>query len=255
MKLSFLTLSLLFISFICSIKVSAQEFKLAIKSVEVLDNKMVVRYDFTEYKKKQRFNIWLEIKNSSGNELIVKSTSGDLGNNLEGGKNKQIVWDFIKDNIEIDDNLNIEVKAEQLTKEQIVIAEKPKVTTSTGKALLLSAIFPGWGLSKVKRKKAYLFLGVVNYGTAAMSYIYYNNANNNYKKYLDNDDISSESDHFSKSNDQETMSKVFLYSAIGAWTANMIWTYISAAKYNKINFATNFNPYFKTTEFTLSYRF
>ena len=254
-KALFLLIILLSFSFL---NIKAQKFKILTKAANVVDNKLVIDYGFTKSKQKQNFNVWLEIKNSTGEKLNVKAVSGDVGENIKGGENKQIIWDFLADNIVIDDNIGIEVKAE------LMIPEKTISNISTGKALLLSAVMPGLGIAKVKQKNSYLLLGAVTYGSVILSYINNKNANNNYNEYLSNNIPSSESDSYSKSNSQKTMSNVFAYTAITTWAVNMIWT-LSAAKKsnsvvglsdkNKVQFATGVNPYSRSPVFMLTYRF
>ena len=250
----FFLISLIFISTISFVNVGAQKFKILTKSVHVVNNELVVDYDFTKFKQKQRFIVWLEIKNSAGNKLNVKTVSGDVGEDVEAGENKQIRWNFLADKIVIDDNIEIEVKAELM--DELV---------PVGKALMLSAVLPGWGLSKIKKKKSYLFLGAVTYSTVFLSYVYNENAYSDYYQYLDGDEISSESEYYSSSKSKKAMSNVFKYTAITSWAVNMIWTYIAASKSksSKIDFSQNqkmrfnagINHYTKTPIFMLSYRF
>lgn len=271
-KFSFLSASFLLMLFIGSVDVNAQDFKIVTKTAEIIDDKVIITYDFTAYKQDQKFKVWIEIKNSSGSKLNIKSISGDTGKNIAGGKNKQIIWDFLDDKILIDDEIGIEVKAKlivneepEIIEEELVINEKPKKTVSTGKVLLLSAVLPGMGITKVKQKKTYLILGVITYGTAAMSYVFNKGAYNNYTEYLNNETISTESDFFKKSSSQKSMSNIFMYTAAATWSANIIWTLIAASKNNnstaslmkpsKINFTANINPYYKTPEIVFIYKF
>ncbi len=253
-KIYFFLLVFLFLMFLSSNIIKAQEFKLITKDAVIIDDKIVVNFDFTKFKKKQRFNILLEVKNSSGELINAKSLSGDVGKNIVGGENKKIIWDYLVDNIVIDDEISFEIKA-QLHKGEEDISKKPTKTVLIGKALLLSAIFPGWGQAKIKQRKSYLLLGLITYGAAAASFAYHNNSYNNYSKYLNDETHSSESNYFSKSESQKALSKYLLYGAASAWTLNMIWTVITSSKNNKVKVSANINPYFKSTELTFSYKF
>jgi len=250
-------LALIFAIFFSLININAQSFKILTKGVKGVDDKLVVSYEFTKFKQKQNFNVWLEIKDSEGNKLNIKNVSGDVGENIKGGKNKQIIWDYLADNIVIDDNIGIEVKAE------LIIPEKTISEITLVKALMLSAVVPGLGLAKVKQKNAFLAFSAITYGTAIMSVVFNKNANNSYNEYISGTELSTGSS-FSKSSSQKSMSNVFLYTAIASWTGNMIWTYLAAknnksviglSDKNKVQFATGVNVYTKTPVFMLTYRF
>ena len=56
--------------------------KIETTSLEIVDNKLVIKYDFVKSKKNQLFDVWLEITTASGKKLNASSLSGDLGNNV-----------------------------------------------------------------------------------------------------------------------------------------------------------------------------
>lgn len=265
MKFSILMISFLFMMLIGFFEVKAQEFKIVTKSAEIIDNKVLVKYDFIIFNKDQSFNVWIEIKDSSGKKLNIESVSGDTGTNIPGGKNKQIVWNFMDDKIIVDDEIGIEVKAELVFENKPDVVVKPKKTVSTVKALLFSAVVPGMGISMVKQKKPYILLSAIPYGAATMSFIYNNQSQKNWLIYLERDEVKTQSEYYQLYLDQKSMSKVFLYSAGATWTSNMILTFIIAQinKYSvagsgftdKIKLTAGINPVFKTTELVFSYNF
>lgn len=264
-----LSTSFTFIMLFGNMILNAQDFKIVTKSAEIVNDQVMVTYEFETFKKNQKFKVWIEIKKSSGEKIDVKSLSGDIGKDIDGGKNKEIIWDFLNDKILIDDEIGIEVFAtlinnnEQIIIENDIVDNENQKTISSGKALLLSAVLPGMGIAKVKQQKYFLALSVITYGTAAMSYIYNNMAYNNYTDYLDNEIISSESASFNKSKKQKSMSKIFLYTAAATWTTNLIWTAVAASKNkstafyknNKLNFTANINRHYKIPEFGIIYKF
>lgn len=239
----------------CSLQ--AQKFEIQTKSVTMVDNKLVINYGFTKLKKEQLFRVWLEVHKSNGDRLNVNTVNGDIGKGITGGENKQVVWDFLADNIVIDDSVGVEIKAELIKLEQN--------KTSVGRALLLSSAVPGLGLVKVKQKKFYLILSAVTYGSVFASYIYNKNSYENYQKYLKENIISIESDSFSKSKSEQTLSEASMYAAITTWAINMVWTAVSASKnkrniidisqHSSLNINTGINPYTKTPVFTLRLNF
>jgi hypothetical protein len=69
----------------------------------------------------------------------------------------------------------------------------------------------------------------------------------------------------SESLNKEKLSKTFVYSAIGIWGINLVWTAIKAKHNNQktttmLNkqqffFYSGFDPYYKTTSLIIKYRF
>ncbi len=270
LRFLFLSTSFVFIILFGNNILNAQDFKIVTKSAKIVNDEVLVTYEFETFKKNQKFKVWIEIKKSTGEKIKVKSLTGDVGKDIEGGKDKQIIWDVLNDKILIDDEIGIEVFAtlinndEQIIIENDIVDNENEKTITSGKALLLSAVLPGLGIAKLKQKNSFFALSVITYGTAAMSYIYNNMAYNNYTEYLDNEIISSESDSFNKSKTQKTMSNVFLYTAAATWTTNLIWTVIASSKNNKstafynnnrLNFTVNINRHYKIPEFGISYKF
>jgi len=231
----------------------AQKIKAITTSIEDVNNKLVVKYGLIKSKDKQRFKVALIIRGASGQIITTNALSGDIGDNIAGGPNKQIVWDYNTDKIVLDEEIKIEVVASLI---------KPDV--GLGKALALSTLWPGWGLSKLD-KKPYWLLGIAGYGCLGVSYVMNKNANSNYQYYLDNTQDELSEGFLSKSQSQNQLSKTMAYSAIGIWGINLVWTAIKAKKTNqsaismlnkqKLFICTGFDPYTKTQGFTLRYRF
>jgi len=139
----FLSTSFVFIMLFGNSILNAQDFKIVTKSAKIVNDEVLVTYEFKTFNENQKFKVWIEIKKSSGEKIEVKSLTGDIGKNIEGGKNKQIVWDFLNDKILIDDEIGIEVFVTLINNdEQIIIENERKI--SSGKALLLSAVLPAW---------------------------------------------------------------------------------------------------------------
>ena len=80
-----------------SIKTNAQQIEnLRIKTFE---DKLNLIYDIVHEKSGQLFDIEVLCSNDGGTSFTIplNSVSGDYGNNIEGGKDKIIVWDVLKD--------------------------------------------------------------------------------------------------------------------------------------------------------------
>jgi hypothetical protein len=252
--------SLLFILFnLYGINMHSQKIKVVTISIQDIDNKLVINYDLVKSKETQQFNVSLEITSSSGNRISIKSLKGDIGNQVTGGTNKQIIWDYNADGIVLHDNINIEIFADPIIEKSLTI------NVSTGKALFLSTILPGLGITKIERGKPYWIIGVAAYGTLGFSYIMNKKANNEYEGYLANTDEKLNDELLADSQCQNKLSKTMAYTAIGIWGINLVWTAIKAknSKQKKISslnnknfqFYTGYDPWTKTAGFNLKLRF
>jgi hypothetical protein len=236
----------------------AQKIKVVTTSIEDIDNKLVIKYDFVKSKENQQFSVSLQITGSSGNMIPSKSLTGNVGDSIEGGTNKQIIWDYIADGIVLKDDINIEVIAYLLPE----IGSTSNVSMT--KALFLSTICPGLGLSKIK-KRPYWLMGIVGFGCLGTSYYLNKQANKNYTSYIENNVDELNDGLLSKSQNQNQLSKTFAYTAIGVWGINLVWTAIKAKRnYQKttslINkqqffFYSGVDPFTKTAGFSFKYRF
>src|SRR3989304_938067 len=136
---------------------------------ELLNNKLVVNYDITNYSKGEKFYVWLEIYNTYNHQIVPQTVTGDVNDVIEGGNNKSIIWDVIKDNPEFEDDIYIKVFAVKYL--------------SYEKLMLLSTLYPGLGNYKINDKKIYWTIGSVAYGSLVSSIILEQIARSNYDKY------------------------------------------------------------------------
>ncbi len=230
---------LIFLSFAQGNDLNAQKIKVVTLSIQDIDNKLVINYDFVKSKEKQHFKVTLQITSSSGNPITIKSLSGDIGEDIPGGPDKQIIWDYNADGIVLQDKINIEIFADLIIDES-----EPVKSISGGKAILLSTIVPGLGLSGLDKGKPYWLMGIAAYGTLGYSYILNKKANENYDSYLANTDKDINDELLSDSQSQNKLSKTMACTAAGIWGINMIWTAIKAKNRNKKNIGLLSNPNF-----------
>jgi hypothetical protein len=114
-------------------------------------------------------------------------------------------------------------------------AESTDNTThfSVGKMAMLSAILPGWGLTKLSHKKPYWLLGVVGAGCIVTS-VYYNQlAYSNYDKYLKTNDLNKINAYYSDAEKQQKMSNYLAISAVAIWIADMGMASLRAVTLNR----------------------
>ncbi len=236
--------------------ISAQDVQIETTNLAIFDKKLSISYEFYKSKKKHRFDIWVEITTSIGEKINARALSGDIGENLPGGKDKKIIWDYNADGVVLNDEINVKVKAMVST----VVG-----SVNTGKVLLQSVILPGWGLSTIDPEKPYWLLGVVGYATLGTSLYLRSSYKSNYDSYLNATDAQESLDFYNKSQSQKSLSGVFAYSAIGIWSLGIIWTAVKVSKKNnslsvqninqKFYLFSSYDPKFKTSNFTVRYRF
>jgi predicted Rdx family selenoprotein len=149
------------------------------------------------------------------NEPEVKGNLAETANHQETEENKEAVTD----------------KPDNLIKE----AESTDNAShfSVGKIAMLSAILPGWGLTKLSHKKPYWILGVAGAGCIATS-VYYNQlACLNYDKYVETDDVGKMNTYYNDAEKQQKMSNYLAISAVAIWIADLGVASLRAANLNR----------------------
>jgi len=88
---------LLFFAALCFMSIHAQQIENL--QVKVLEDKVNLFYDLTHEKTGQLFEISILCSNDGGKtyQVPIKTLSGDIGKNIEGGTSKIIIWDALKD--------------------------------------------------------------------------------------------------------------------------------------------------------------
>ncbi len=92
-------LKTLFILIITSFSLSTFSQQIENLRIKTFEDKINILYDVTHEKSGQLFDINIMCSNDGGQSYNVplKSLIGDYGKNIEGGKDKLIVWDVLKD--------------------------------------------------------------------------------------------------------------------------------------------------------------
>ncbi len=255
MKLSLFLL--VFIISFCELTQSfAQDVQIETTNLVIVDKKLEISYEYVKSKKKHRFDVWVEITTVSGKKINARALAGDIGDNLAGGKDKKIIWDYNADGIVLNEEITVKVKA---------IVSTVVGAVNTGKVILQSVALPGWGLSTIDPDKPYWLLGVAGYASLGTSLYLRSSYKSNYDSYLTESDQTTSDDLLSKSESQKALSDVFAISSIGIWSVGIIWTALKANKNNssltsfnknqKIQFFSSYDPKFKTIGFTVKYKF
>lgn len=207
--------------------------------LEFNEGTLNIQYDILHSDPEDIFKVWLVISNSKGKEIKAQAFEGDIGERINGGGNKSITWYPDKDNVYLDEEISVLVKA---MKEPGISEESPEktgktATYSTGNILLTSTVLPGWGLSKI-HKKPYWILGIVSYGLIAGSVYLNQEAADYYDEYLRTFDVTAEENDemYYKATDYDMYSKVCVYTCAGIWAGNIIWAVLKNRSLKQYSF-------------------
>jgi hypothetical protein len=215
------------------------------------DKKMAISYDIVGGKNSEKFDVSFFVKTESGNKIEAKTATGDL-KGVKAGGGKHIYWDMGKDIAYLDENIFVEVKAQQVN---------PKVIpyTSKGKALIWSTIYPGAGSTRLGQNKAHLMKGIAAYAFVGLSIKYNKDAVSSYDSYISETDPSKRNTYIDDTEKNQTLSKVFLYGAISIWAwdyMNILWLDNKTdTRKSRISFIPSVDPLLGTTNLALVYTF
>lgn len=259
------TVLILFVLFLLNWSVSIGQDKISVSKpmLEIQNGNLIIKYDILNSKPGEKYNISIEITDSGGEVIMPASITGDMGDNIEGGKDKRIIWHFdadnIKDQLEISVSIILRVLEKPLTEKQ-----PPQVKSlSRGNLVLQSVALPGWGLSSLHKKKPYWIIGIAGYGIIAGSVIYHQASRVSYNDFLDTDDPGQESIYYDKYKSQKTISMAGAIGAATIWVADLIWIYSASSKQNnqvtssrnKLSLLPDYDLRYNLLGFQLKYTF
>lgn len=235
--------------------------------LKMVNDNLSISYDITGGSKRDKYNITIEITYTNGAEIEAKSLTGDIGDSISGGKNREIIWNLTADNIYLNNAIQVEILADRIIipkkippkklkiqlpetiepLEKKVVAEAnikdeskektiSKTTSSSqvnlGKHMLQSVVFPGWGLTSMSEKKTYLALGIISAGCLASSYYFNTSAYNNYNKYKNEEEVPARN-LYNKALDHQTLSRALAIGAAAIWVADLGLVYFKGKRINR----------------------
>jgi len=236
----------------------------------LVNDTLIIRYGFIGSKPMDVFNVRLEITDSAGRVIPARSFSGDIGDSIYGGQQKIILWNMAADSISINQNIYVEVVSEkleaitvpviqpalsdslqgQLTESNTtkkddnpVVAEKEKSSVEElpykRNNVLLSAIVPGWGLTRLSNGKPYWLIGVAGFGCIATSVYFNRKAVKSYDNYMESYDVNVYPDYFTEAEQQYLISNICAYTAIAIWVIDLGVTVLCTEKMRKSLYTGN----------------
>jgi len=263
--------------------------------VEQKDRVVHITYLINDSELSDKFLVSLLVFDQSGDRLNAQSISGDVGYNVSGGGPKHIAWNAEADSVIFDVSIDVKILVEALspTKRELVTLEearrdqeiaeemaredfisldapdatggqvaKPRRVTRTG-LVFQSLAFPGWGLSRVKKKPHWL-KGLAAYGCVAGSVVLNRKALETYGQIEGVEDYESKDQLYQEAMKQDNISEVLAYGAIGIWVADFIWTLVGTKDFKPIDVSsyipglsvkTHLDPKTYAPMLGISYRF
>jgi hypothetical protein len=244
---------LCFLSALCFIQLHGQsKVEMTKPQLILVNDTLIIRYGFIGSKPWDIYKVKLEITDSTGKAIPARSFSGDIGDSIYGGQQKIILWNMAADNIFISENIYVEVVSEKVkTIAELFLKSPPadslhakKAESGTGKKddgsvmankmetnitevpykknnFLLSAIVPGWGLTRLSNGKPYWLIGFAGFGCIATSIYFNHKAVSSYDSYKESIDVNVYPDYFKRSEQQYLISNMCAYSAIAIWVIDL----------------------------------
>lgn len=181
-----------------------------------------------------RFSIRIEITNERGQKIDAKSLSGDIGKGIAGGPGKIIIWDIEADGLFLDEEIFVQVFASPepsrtMPEEQAEEALPAGQSFKRSGLILQSIAFPGLGLSRINPGKPHWIRGALGYGCIGGAVYLNRQAIKNYDAYLDAGQTDDIDDLFNKAEQQDQISEILGFAAIGIWVTDIIWTILGTS--------------------------
>lgn len=222
---------------------------------EIIDNNVLIYFDILNSTPFEKFDINIEITDAEGKRITATALSGDIGENVSGGNNKLVTWDLKADNIvmnaEIIVNIYAKIILPQPTSPVANNIDNLRMTNEYNRAglILQSLALPGLGLSRVTRKPHWI-RGVAGYGCIAGAILLNKMAISSYDDFLDAETTEDSNSFMTKTIQQDNISELLAYAAIGIWITDFIWTVLGTRDMNnkllsndakRISFTTGYN--------------
>ncbi len=118
--------------------------------------------------------------------------------------------------------------------EETKVVEDHSVNKSFNRSaiILQSVALPGLGLSRVNPGTPHWIKGVVGYGCIAGSLYFNNKAASSYEDYKNSSRLEDVDDLYNKAVQQDVISEVLAYTAIGIWVVDLVWTFLVTSDLN-----------------------
>jgi len=196
------------------------------------DDLIYITYEILKSTQYEQYNVRIEITNEEGKLINTKNIYGDIGSRISGGNQKNIIWNYTKDQIDISKELYFQIYATKTAGPNEEPIKNPQQTENFNMPVLIaqSLALPGWGLSRLSNGKPYWIMGLLGYGCIAGSVILNRSAADTFTNYLSPSKNDYVPDLYANSVRQDNFSEILAYSALGIWIGDLVWTFVKASK-------------------------
>jgi len=235
--------------FFLPFKSFTQSFQITPPKLEFDGYQLKISYDFINNSQADQFYVWVEMEKKNGEMIAMESVSGDVGEKVKAGKNKQITWVPEKDEVFLNEEVFVEVKAEKYVK-----------SFNKGSAMLMSTAMPGLGQTRISKGKPWWLAGVAAYGAIAGGMIVHNSYIKTYDSYRIEEDLSKRADLLNQAQQKMNLSSVLIVSGAALWAVNVFWVAITPNRYEplqhvKLSLDRSPDPYNGSTLLSLKFNF
>jgi len=198
-------------------------------SLDTLENLIRVRYDL-KGKNKRAYNINLYYSDNQGNTFRgpLRSVYGDVGEGFAPGPDKQITWEFKKDNPYFRGKKQVTFRIEAI--------ELPKIGKGGPQHAVKSLLVPGWGDLYVRDGYNYWWITALAYGGVAGGITTHFIAKNAYNKHQNRvaDNAPDHRSYLTRAELYNNWSVALLSVGITTWATDVLGVYIKGKKNRKL---------------------
>jgi hypothetical protein len=214
-------------------KIEAQTISNIRAELDALNSNIIIRYDFSLpsiNKNKYKIEVFYSLDSGKTYSKPLEFVSGEVGNDIKPGNNKQISWNYFVEFPDFDgQHIMFKIRA-RIDREY----EENRVLELKGaEQFWKSAIFPGWGDNQVRLKKNYWWVGGLAYGLAGSGLFMRLKANNTFDKYKNSTSVEQADNLFAQSNSQKKTANYLLLASGMIWLSDIALVLIKGGSNRK----------------------
>ena len=201
-------------------------------SLKLEDNSLQITYNILNSDPSVVYNVSIRVTSENGEVIPANTLTGDIGDGVGGGRNKQIRWDLSADKIVMNSRIFVKVYVKASSR-AITSPEMSSGGYNRTSLIAQSIPLPGLGLSRLTSKPHWI-RGVLAYGCIGGSLALNSMARNTYDMIPENLERQDKNTLYQKSLSQDNFSEILAYTAIGIWITDLIWTVVGTSDLTKM---------------------
>lgn len=241
---------------LCSHAIGSAQEPVRVSDPRILfrDNILQISYDIVNSTPEDYFVVSLQVTDAGGRRIYASALSGDIGNAVRGGAERHIHWDLAADHIYRNEKISVELfvvstlppdkngnhsngYASLIPGQEILAGSQgsPGASSknySTAGLVIQSLALPGLGLSRLTGKPHWL-RGLAGYGCLAGALVMNRQSYHSYQEIEEYVEFEGKYDQLQKSIQQDNISEVLAYAAVGIWVTDIIWTLAGISSHHR----------------------